>query len=80
MHEPITAQDVHQAERAVAMERGPNYKLVLDESLPPLHELIAEHTAMVQERHNQQREYESSFRMTMYQWGRRALVRSEGDL
>jgi hypothetical protein len=34
----------------------------------------------VQERIQQQRQYDSSFRMTMYQWGRRALGRTEGEV
>jgi hypothetical protein len=71
MRELMNQQSVRRAELGVSAERGPNYRTVIDETLPPLHELIAEYNAMVQERRQQQRADEHHFHNTMYEWRKR---------
>jgi hypothetical protein len=71
MRELGTEQDVHQAERTLTAERGPSYRLVQDESLPPLGELIREHRAMVEERLREEREQDHHFSHTLHEWSKR---------
>jgi hypothetical protein len=62
-------------------EREPGLEETQQEHLPLLNDLIREHRAMLEERRLQQRAHDASFRMTMYQWGRRALGHThEGKL
>ncbi len=80
----VLSRGADEAERQVGIdasfEREPGLEETQQEHLPLLCDLIREHRAMVQERQEQQRAAHRSFRMTMYQWGRRALVRTEGDV
>lgn len=79
MRELITRTDNLDLAGQASAEREPSLHELQSEDLPPLNDLIREHSAMVQERIQQQRQYDSSFCMTMYQWGRRALGRTEGE-
>lgn len=61
-----------------SFEREPGLEEAQREHLPLLEELTREYNAMVRERREAQRAEHTSFRMTMYQWGIRALGRSPG--
>lgn len=79
MRELITLKDKRNDAFDASSERDPDLAETQQEHLPLEADLVREHRAMVQERIQQQRQYDASFRMTMYQWGRRALGRTEGE-
>lgn len=72
MRELITRSDNLDLASQASAEREPSLLELQKEDLPPLHELIAEHAAMVQEQRRQQREQEINFTGTMYRWSYRA--------
>lgn len=69
----------HQIGIDASFEREPGLAETQQEHLPLLGDLIREHRAMVEERHLQESEQQSSFRMTMYQWGLRTWGRERGE-
>jgi hypothetical protein len=71
MREAITLRARRDDAREASAERDPGVEETQQEHLPLLGDLEREHRAMVQERDDEQRAAQNSFRMTMYRWGLR---------